>query len=266
MRLWILSDLHLEANGHVDLPIPDADVAVVAGDVCTPMWKSVQWLDERIGRHMPVVFVPGNHEFFGGSIKGCTRRGLTAAAATDGRVTMLCDSDVVIGGVRFAGGTLWTDYALGAASHRGKQRDMDIAHAMHTCGSLMADHAAIHLDDDMLERWQPEHARVAFHATKIAILDVLRDAFRIPTVIVTHHAPSGESVEPRFEHHPTTPAYASDLTELIWDWQPRLWVHGHLHHTTGYPLGSTGVVCNPMGYGTENPGFKPDLVLTVSGR
>jgi Icc-related predicted phosphoesterase len=265
MRLWILSDLHLEVDPDIDLAIPDADVAVVAGDVHRPAWKAVQWLAGTIAPHMPVVCVLGNHEFFSGSIDGCINRAL-AAAASAGGVHLLHDSAVVIGGIRFVGGTLWTDYAVDATSHRGRQRDIDIAHAIHTCGSLMPDHTAIHVDDSKIERWQPSHARSAFRRTRQVIEEVLSDGADLPTVVVTHHAPHPESVEERYRGDPMTPGFASDLSDLIWGWQPRLWIHGHVHHTTGYPLGSTAVVANPRGYPGENPGFKPDLVLTVSGR
>ncbi|WP_114945901.1 metallophosphoesterase [Microvirga calopogonii] len=265
MRLWILSDLHLEVDPHLAFAVPDADVAVVAGDVHKPAWKAMQWLAEHIAPHMPVVTILGNHEYFSGSVTGCTKRGLAAAAGVDG-VHLLHDSEVVIGGVRFVGGTLWTDYSLDADPEPGRQRDMDIAHAMNECGSLMADHVAIHTDDSLTERWQPEHARAAFQRTAAYIDGVLGDGSGVPTVVVTHHAPYPESVDPRYIGSPMNPAFASDLGDMIWDRQPAMWVHGHVHHTTGYMLGGTMIACNPRGYGNENPGFRPDLVLSVSGK
>ena len=44
-------------------------------------------------------------------------------------------------------------------------------------------------------------------------------------------------------------AYYSDLSEFILD-RPciKLWVHGHMHDTFDYMIGSTRVVCNPRGY------------------
>ncbi|MXQ10454.1 metallophosphoesterase [Microvirga makkahensis] len=264
MRLWIFSDLHLEAQPSVDLPIPDADVAVVAGDVCKPIWKSVEWLAGTIAPYMPVVFVAGNHEFYGGSVDGCTKRGLAAAGRKG--VCMLHDSDVVVGDTRFVGGTLWTDYALGAVSHSGGRRDMDIAHAMNTCGSLLADHTAIHTDDSMLERWQPEHARAAHVRTKARIEGALRDGSTMPTVVVTHHAPHPGSGDRQYWGSSLNPAFASDLSEMIWDYQPCMWIHGHVHNSALYTVGETVVVCNPRGYGDENPAFDPGLVLAVPKR
>lgn len=265
MRLWIFSDLHLEAYPEVDLAFPDADVAIVAGDVHRPMWQSVQWLADHVAPHMPVVFVPGNHEFYGGSHVGCMKRGRAAAASVDG-VCLLDDDVVHIGGVRFIGSTLWTDYALGAAPEAGRQRDLDIAHNLNACGGMLADHTAIAVDDTMLERWQPEHALAAHRRSRAFIHSALRKGHDGPTVVVTHHAPHPASIDRQYDGSPLNPAFGSDLSSIIWDHQPELWVHGHVHHSTAYTVGETCIVCNPRGYGDENPSWNPGLVVTVPRR
>ena len=65
MRLWILSDLHLELTRGWDLPAgaarPDFDVLVIAGDLVTRMERGVKWLLERVVDR-DVVYVAGNHE------------------------------------------------------------------------------------------------------------------------------------------------------------------------------------------------------------
>ena len=68
MRLWILSDLHLELTRGWDLPSgadrPDFDVLVVAGDLVPKMERGVAWLAERV-TDRAVVLIAGNHEFYG---------------------------------------------------------------------------------------------------------------------------------------------------------------------------------------------------------
>lgn len=67
MKLWIISDLHLEFADWQPSP-PNADVCVVAGDVLTRGPEhSLEWLAQHIAPAMPVVAVAGNHEFYGGS-------------------------------------------------------------------------------------------------------------------------------------------------------------------------------------------------------
>jgi Icc-related predicted phosphoesterase len=87
--------------------------------------------------------------------------------------------------------------------------------------------------------------------------------FRGPTVVITHHAPHPNSVNSRFVGDPLNPAFVSDLGDLIARHQPDLWLHGHTHCSGDYRLGRTRVICNPAGYGRENPAFDPTLVVEV---
>jgi Icc-related predicted phosphoesterase len=61
-----------------------------------------------------------------------------------------------------------------------------------------------------------------------------------------------------------TAAFVSDQSALIEAHQPALWVHGHVHNSSDYRVRRTRVVCNPHGYGTENPDFDGALVVEVS--
>jgi hypothetical protein len=81
-----------------------------------------------------------------------------------------------------------------------------------------------------------------------------------PTVVVTHHAPHADSLPPGFD---LAHCYASDLSRLIHDRQPNLWVHGHLHNRVDYRLGATRIVCNPRGHADERSGFDPAFTINV---
>ena len=81
MRIWVLSDLHLEvADLKEPLEPPDADVCVMAGDLCRGIDNGVRWLAENIAPAMPCIYVAGNHEFYKGSIKEGLEDGRAAAA------------------------------------------------------------------------------------------------------------------------------------------------------------------------------------------
>jgi Icc-related predicted phosphoesterase len=94
----------------------------------------------------------------------------------------------------------------------------------------------------------------------------LRDGYEGPTVVVSHHAPSPASIDRQYMGSPMNPAFASDLSDMIWECQPAMWIHGHMHHNSAYSLGETQVICNPRGYGDENPGFDPGMVISVPRR
>ena len=77
MRLHVLSDLHLE-HAPFTAPQVDADVVVLAGDIA-PGTAGIEWMRSRFdGR--PVLYVAGNHEFYGQDLPGLTGRMRDAAA------------------------------------------------------------------------------------------------------------------------------------------------------------------------------------------
>jgi Icc-related predicted phosphoesterase len=89
-------------------------------------------------------------------------------------------------------------------------------------------------------------------------------------VVVTHHLPHPGSIHPRFADDALTPAFCSDLSELVESSGAVLWVHGHTHESCDYVAGGTRVVCNPKGYGPirqggryENMNFDPGLAIEI---
>ncbi len=253
MRIWILSDLHLDAGRPWSPPrIPEADVAVVAGDVCEGLPAAVRWSADAIGRHMAVVLVAGNHEYYRGQHGEELAAGRAAADSLG--VHLLEDAAVVIDGVRFCGATLWTDYALEGTERR--------AAAMDAARRGLNDHRVIGWSRQPPRRFGPEEA-LALHEASRAFLDRALAEGGLPQVVVTHHGPAPRSVAPAFAGDPLNPAFVSDLGGLIEARRPALWVHGHVHATRDYRQGSTRVLCNPHGYGSENPTFQEDLVVEV---
>ncbi len=253
MKLNILSDLHLSLGA---LPIPDndADVVILAGDLARPA-QAVEWA-RSIAK--PVLYVAGNHEFYGGSISGTTNALRDLCAGT--RIRYLDDDEIVIDAVRFLGTTLWTDFMLfGEGAKR-------IA-AMQEGQRFMRDFSRIREDDDSGAPFSPagSAARFARHAAWLeSRLAVPADG---PTVVITHHAPSPRSVHPRFAGSLLNACFVSDAEHLIDGSRTRLWIHGHTHDSFDYIVNGTRVVCNPRGYArngvNENPRFDPDFVVEI---
>src|SRR6186713_318176 len=81
MKIQLLSDLHLESESFEPLPLPDAELLVLAGDIDS----SWQGYERFAAWPVPVLVVAGNHEFDGREItqawpalRGhCARLGLT---------------------------------------------------------------------------------------------------------------------------------------------------------------------------------------------
>ncbi len=256
-KLWILSDLHIDAAYMRTPEIPAADVCVVAGDIGEGAVDSVHWLAKNIRPAMPVVFVLGNHEFYHSSIE--RERVMAGRAAVPAGVDVLDDMTLTIGDTRFIGSTLWTDYQLYSSG------DSDWSSpAMKAARLGLNDHRLIAWREGSSDRFSPQHA-VAMHKISRAWIEAeLAKPFDGETVVVTHHAPHPGSTAERYVGDPLTPAFASDLTPTIEAGRPALWVHGHMHNGADYTVGETRIIANPRGYGGENPQFDIGLVIDTA--
>ena len=65
MKLHILSDLHTEFVDF-DPPETDADAVILAGDIGVGL-EGLGWAARHF-RDRPIIYVPGNHEFYGHDI------------------------------------------------------------------------------------------------------------------------------------------------------------------------------------------------------
>jgi predicted phosphodiesterase len=254
MKLNILSDLHL-GQGALPLPGNDADIVILAGDVARPA-EALAWASQ-LGR--PVLYVPGNHEFYGTSVAGTLRRLKALSAGT--QVRILDDEEAVIDGVRFLGSTLWTDFRLFGD---GEQRAAAEAEAQR----FMRDYSRIFLDEALQQRFTPRDSALRFERHAAWLADRLAQPHSGPTVVVTHHAPSRSSIHPRFAGSLLNACFVSDLDALAGGDKVRLWVHGHTHDSFDYRLNGTRVVCNPRGYArdgvNENAQFDPDFSVEIA--
>lgn len=267
MKLLVLSDLHLELS---DLAIAEDlafDVAVLAGDIVWPGTRLREWLarSPALRKAQAVVAVNGNHEYFDAVLQH--QAALMQQAATP-PLFLLDPGELRLGGVRFLGCTLWTDFELRIDTADGPLSDR--ARGMACAARAMADYRCIAWSDGSatsrpLTPWDT----LRLHQLQRDWLQAkLAEPFDGPTVVVTHHGPHRNSLAPRFAADWVSTAYLSELPESFFE-LPVLWVHGHTHSSHDYRVGGCRVLCNPRGYQTaamarpENRAFRADLVLTV---
>ncbi len=230
------------------MPAANADAVILAGDIARPE-ASAAW---AAGFGKPVLYVPGNHEFYGGSLAGTVSELRRLCAGSP--VHVLDNDELLLGGVRFLGSTLWSDFRLlGDGAGR--------AQAMREASRLIRDFARI-------EAFTPEDSATLFARNAAWLERKLAEPHAGPTVVVTHHAPSRRSIHPRFAGSLLNACFVSDAEHLLEGSRCQLWVHGHTHDSFDYRVNGTRVVCNPRGYAkngvNENALFNPGLVVDVS--
>ena len=248
MRLRIYSDLHLEF-APFDPPAEGADVIILAGDIHVGV-RGVDWALEAFP-NTPVLYVPGNHEYYRETIPDLTEELVAYSEGT--HVHVLDQAAAIVNGVRFLGCTLWTDLALYG----------DAALGGAAIGRMMSDFQVIRVAPRGRKLYPSDTAR--FHKDSVKWLREAASEGDEPLVVISHHAPSPQSLDPRYGNHPSNAGYASRLEPLIEEISPLLWVHGHIHRPVHYQVGNTTVFSNPRGYPNETgTAFQPDLLLELN--
>ena len=256
MKFRIMSDLHLEFSGWRPPP-GDEDIVVLAGDIAEGR-SGVVWARTHF-RDIPIIYVPGNHEYYGYDIDDL--RVILKESGRAHEVQVLDGDEVILNGVRILGATLWTDFAVCGESPE------SVAYAMQHCAAGMTDYHVI-------RRWggplQPHDTREIHLGQRdwlrraISGHSVAARNFSGPTVVVTHHAPSPRSIATHYRGSILNASFASDLSDLMAP-HVKLWVHGHMHNSLDYVEHGTRVVCNPRGYVPFEPNlaFDPSLVVEI---
>ena len=264
MRLLILSDLHLEVWGEdtpaIDLATSRPDVVILAGDIATGN-HAIAWAARTFGA-LPVLYVHGNHEGYGHQLEhmqDAVRDACASANAQGANIGLLDGDAVVLNGVRFLGITLWTDFLLFGADR--------YEEALNAAQAYMPDYKRISTGGDA-PRLLCASDTAQLHARhKTWLSGQLAQPFAGKTVVITHMAPSMLSVEEQYAANLGSPAFASQLDDLVA--QADLWVHGHMHASLDYQIGECRVVCNPCGYkrpdGTpENERYDSGFIVDIS--
>jgi predicted phosphohydrolase len=248
MKLHLLSDLHLEFAPFTP-PKTDADVVILAGDI-QPGVKALPWIENNFP-NQPVVYVLGNHEYYGQALPSHISKLKELTHASN--IHVLENDYLDLGEVVILGCTLWTDFYL-----FGNPR---VAGFYAT--ENMNDYRKIRVSPDYRRLRSLDTAGLHFRSR-----DWLSKQFEThrgrKIVVVTHHAPSARSLRVGKEDDILSAASASNMDDFVERSGVSLWFHGHMHVSADYFIGNTHILCNPRGYTNEpNLEFLPDYVIEV---
>lgn len=279
-QIFLVSDIHRDTGPY---EWPDAaraaDLILVAGDLSNGMFD-IEFLCQP-GK--PLVFVPGNHDFWSSDKRDMFdmyREMKAAAAGTN--VHVLWDEEVQIDGVRILGTPLWTDFGGGNVElmKASFAHSRDYTYISAKSWYEVPENRALH-DEQWKEfghflrenpadtgAFSPVVAHALHRKSRAFIEAKLEEPFEGPTILVTHMAPSYECLRlsGTVREHFLDPAnwrrvgrdnselarvagYASDLTSMFERYRTELdlAVHGHIHASLDIVCGSTRVLANPRG-------------------
>jgi predicted phosphohydrolase len=252
VRLHLLSDLHLEHGPFVARRV-DADAVILAGDIGAGT-RGVEWArswsDDR-----PVLYVAGNHEFYGHATPGLLDE--LRRAASGSSVSVLENETVMLGGVRVLGCTLWSDFDFDGPDRR--------AQTMKVCERVVNDYTQITFGSQRRKLTARDTRRLHFCSRRwlATRLDQPHDG---PTVVVTHHAPLIQTRPQLPALRALAGAFASDVTDLMAADRVALWIFGHTHRVTDLNRRGTRILSNPRGYPHQPAaGFDPACVIELPG-
>lgn len=232
MQFALASDTHNEFYGIgniPDLPKTTAEYLVLAGDIETTKSHDNDWWDRTCAGYKNVFYIPGNHEYYG-------------TYFSDYPIMYYPDNVIPCGfhqnsalvhidGVNILLGTMWSDLSDPMAEIYAKDQMNDYRKVKYSRDRYWFNPA------DTTDQYQKF----------IATLKNVK-----PDVVITHHAPSAQSLNPRYAmYRDLNKAYYSpvDMSGV------KLWMHGHTHYPVDYIQDDCRVVSNPAGYPGEIPGF-----------
>ena len=259
MLIRPVSDLHIDVSMY-ELPKVDTDkesVLTVAGDLCemgfgTFPWEG--WFYKHCPRFKAVIFVPGNHESYGG-IWGKALEHLRDLAKKIPNLHVLEKDFVAIDDVIFVGTTFWTDCDNGNhLTYMRLKMAMADFHEIREFNPQMS-HEENKKSVAFLKKFSEEFDQLSKPGDRL--------------VVITHHPPTRQAEDPKYSASPIAGGFTSFLDEVVYEVEADLWLYGHVHYAYDFKLFGTRMLCNPRGYHSprtgmsEGTGFNPKLVIEV---
>ncbi len=245
MKIYYASDIHSEYLRYPDIPRLDiaADAIVFAGDIGVAD-QTTEFLEAvaEAYPHTQLVWVAGNHEFYGTDLDAQLYE-FRQHAASHPRIHFLENDRLQLGEVTFLGCTLWTDFtALGeplasqCLAH--SQRLADFFYIYTRQGKFTA--------ADAITRFRQSHHWLE---TELAACDPQK------TVVISHFPPCREARHGEIPEDYLAAYFQANARDLIERFQPRYWVYGHNHWSDRFFIGDTLLTSNQLGYPRE-PGVQ----------
>jgi len=248
VKLAFASDLHLEFEPITLNNDENADVLVLAGDICvakhfdsrpnlTESYK--QFFEDCSKKFKHIIYVIGNHEHYH-YVFNDTHKQLLQNLGHVPNIHILNNQTVTIDDITFVGGTMWTNM------------NEEDSMTMGAVTDFMPDWRIIkYFDGVNYRKYTPQLSIQEFDRT-VQYINIVTQPKDKKFVVITHHSPSFQSCHEKWSGDIGNGAFHTNLDDFI-AYRPQIkaWVHGHTHDPCEYDISTTRIVCNPRGYPKE---------------
>ena len=242
------SGIAQEALFGISIPESSKDITlVVAGDLATGYITGI-WLNKLAELYKNVIFVCGNHEFYGENLYTYVD-GLRDVVLPK-NVFILDDETCVIEDVVFIGSTLWSN-AKGA-DHRSGYAMNDYFQISRT------NELGLNETIDVFDTLDCHYSSVGYIYSELSTLK----SSPLKKIVVSHHMPSLKMISNQYRDSSLNPFYATNL-ESIMDMGVDIWICGHSHGAFDEVIGSTRCIRNGRGYPQERIEYNRELIIEV---
>ena len=261
MRVRVISDIHLEfCQEGIGVPdLGEGDTLILGGDIlCAKHFKTngplhkvyTDFLQKCVDNFEHVIYILGNHCYWGNQWENTIK---VLKEHLPPSIHLLENDYVKIQDTIFLGCTLWTDF-----------RNENPLEMMES-GRYMNDYKTIRIGSNY-RKLNPDDTLKAHRQSKQFLLQKLEEFKNEKIWIATHHAPSYQSISPKYKTFSCNGAFCSDLDDLILNHPSiKYWSHGHVHSSFDYKIEECRVLCNPRGYFPMeiNPNFNPEFEIEI---
>ncbi len=239
MKIKYFSDLHLEflnlkPEWVEHIIKTDADILILAGDIGYPYKNSYSdFLIKINSKFKRIYLITGNHEYYSNYSMEQINIKIKEIIQDNSleNIKFLLNEYDDYEGYRFVGTTLWTHIS---------NPNYLINDFNQILGMTVEKYNLLHKDSvDFLTKTLNDN-----HNT-------------LPVIVVTHHLPSYELTDPKYESYAKyNQCFSSNLDYLIK--RPIVgWFYGHTHSESFKEINGVKLCCNPIGYPREN--VQPDF-------
>ncbi len=219
IKIQYCSDLHLEFKDNARFIegnplVPVGEVLILAGDIIPfSLIGKVNWFFDFVSDNFQKAYwIPGNHEYYGGDIRD---KEFSFIEAVRSNVFLINNQHIILDDTKIIFSTLW--------SYIRPENVFPVR-------SRLADFGHIQYNGD---RFTPRDFNTLHIKSRRFIHNELLGNKIKDQIVVTHHVPTFNNFPPEFINSNINNAFASELSDIILETQPRF---GYMVTITGTHL------------------------------